>query len=362
MRRRDLRPTDIAQAMGLQECEVWYASRHTERLYRSTRHERTTKGKIRAIDEPLPEWKKRFKRLHNFIQKELRPPAYVHGGVKRRSCFTSARSHKRRRYVLTRDIKDCFPSISTDALANQLVKVGFRRQVANLLSRLLTVRGYVPQGCPTSGDAQNFIFATVDRQINSACVRNGAGYGRMCDDIIVSCDSLRAAKVMGSSIQHRSAEIGLRVNDEKLVDHGIQTDGQPQFVHNLIVNHPRGIAINDVQRRKAIAEAESLVRGARSVAPESLVAIARKRQRVVGMRCHCQQADHGPAKHLRRLVRQADRNIVRALRSARIVAFRNKWWTNSEVSRLSETWRRRLREENGGSLAPAEHLGVDPGV
>lgn len=343
MRARDVKLHDVAEAMGLSVEKLCYYARHTEHLYFPTREEVTGKGKIRKLDVPKPEWKPRFKGLHRFFQAELRPPVYVHGGVKRKSCFTSARVHKHRQYVSTRDVDDCFPSIKTDRLCAELKRSGFREPVAGILSRILTVHGHVPQGCPTSGDAQNFMLANVARQTDCECKAEGIAFGQMCDDILLSGDSKRMLKLMIRKLERRLDRIGLRVSRRKVDDHGIQTSGHHQLIHNLVVNHPRGVAINDGQRRRATEEVESFARAARDASPDSLEELARWRERVVGLRCHSQQADHGPARHLHRIVGHADRHVINALRRARLRAYRNKWWTPGEAARLTRAWRRIAR-------------------
>lgn len=362
MHPRNLRAEDIAKAMRITEAELWYTVRHTERMYMPTRPTVTPKGKVRMIDEPWPIWKRRLKGLHKFFQREFRPPRYVHGGIKGRSCFTSAHSHKGRKYVLTRDIQDCYPSILTDQLRRQLRKVGFGEHAARLLGDLLTVHGYVPQGSPVSGDAQNLFFWHFDRILVSACRKQGAEYGRMCDDILSSCKSLRAAKCIGNLIDREVGRIGLSVGEGKLRNHGIQPNHQLQMVHNLVVNRPDGVGINRKLNRGAIDEAESLVRGARSVSAASLIAIAKKRRRVVGLRCHCQQANFGPSKHLRRLVKQADRHVFRALRKARLIAYRNRWWTITEASRLAGAWQRQREGQATPVLDAGEPRMTTPGT
>lgn len=339
MHPRDLRHIHVAEVMGLTGLQLWHTSRTTSALYRPTRHQRSEKGKIREIDEPLPNWKPRFNALHKFIQKEFRPPAFVHGGVKKRSCFTSARSHRNRKYVLSRDVKNCFPSISTLELEKQLRNCGFVEYVASLLSRILTVHGRVPQGCPTSGDAQNFMFGGTDRVSQRLCVKRGMSYGRMCDDITLSGNSIGDLKFVAANLSVRLGKIGLTVNPEKLAEDGIQSRKKQQRVHNLVVSHPRGIAINRKHWEKATGQADKLVRGAKSVSAESLPAIAKRRRSIVGTRCYCQQADHGPTQHLRRMVKQADRHVMRALQRVGLNEAVKNWWTVREAGQIVQRWK-----------------------
>lgn len=104
MQPRRLTPDEMAQAAGLSTAALWHFATTIEQRFKPPRPS-MVHGKMRDIDVPL--WTSRavLKRLQKRMHGWFRAPRVVHGGVKRRSYFTSARRHKGRRYVLQRDIR-----------------------------------------------------------------------------------------------------------------------------------------------------------------------------------------------------------------------------------------------------------------
>jgi hypothetical protein len=110
------------------------------------------------------------------------------------------------------------------------------------------------------------------------------------------------------------------------------------------VNNKHGVRIVDEQVKQAVEVAESYLRGAKVVGPDSLEAIAYKRSQVTGWMHHCRQADFGPAKYICRLLDAGDRHVRRILAEAGLMPYRNKWWVmcpkRNEPARLAKIWKR----------------------
>jgi hypothetical protein len=93
--------------------------------------------------------------IHKFINKllsRIELPDYLHSGRKKRSSITNAQYHLLNQYkTLTVDIENFFPS----TLSNKVFGFFFNQMkqspdVANLLTNLLTYKGYIPTGSPVS--------------------------------------------------------------------------------------------------------------------------------------------------------------------------------------------------------------------
>src|SRR4051794_15482660 len=121
--------------------------------------------------------KRMFKRLHAWFQANRLAHPAAHGGVRKRSCFTSARLHLAR-HTWTRDVADCFPSVSEELFRAELLALGFSAETAHILTRLCIVRGGIPQGSPISNDALNLYLWRVDQAMASYCGSMGLGYSR----------------------------------------------------------------------------------------------------------------------------------------------------------------------------------------
>ncbi|MGD8451333.1 MAG: reverse transcriptase family protein [Phycisphaerae bacterium] len=303
-------------------------------------------GKIREIDAPKPQTKSILRKLHRFLVRAVPPHPCAHGGAKSRSCFTSARRHLGRRYVVTRDVRDCYPSISQLELKKRLLGMGFGSDVALLLSFLCTVRGRMAQGSPVSSDALNLFLYDADRALSAACGRNGSRYSRTYDDMVISVQSPSLAEWPGDAMRRQIEGHGLSINARKLRMNGFAAQHREQRVHNLRVNNRRGVKIVAEQTAKALALAEAYLRGAKVVSADSLEGLARKRAQVAGWMYYTRQADFGPARHIKRLLEAGDRHVMRALASRGLSARRGKWWITSkkrnEPRRLAQAWDTRM--------------------
>jgi hypothetical protein len=314
---------------------------HVDGYYKPTRLQRI-KGKLRQIDPPTYAFKKLLKRLHRFLQRDFDFHPAAHGGVRRRSCFTAATRHKGRQFIITRDVKDCYPSITADSLRRRLLRLGFRSDAAWLLCRLMTVHDRLPQGAPTSGDALNFFLYDADEEVSSVCTTSAARYTRTADDMVVSVCSMDAVNAHVAMLETQIEEHGLKVSQRKRDKHGLQPSHKQQRVHNIVVNNKRGTGIVPEHVKEAIRRAEDYVIAARCVSADSLEAVALKRSRVHGWMYYCRQARFSPARHLRRLLEQGDRLVCRRLQIEQVTRTR-RWWLNipreNRPKKLALRWR-----------------------
>jgi len=344
MKPSDLSVETVAKAVGVQPETLWAISREPKRHYRKPRYEQTAGGKVRLIEEPKPHLKHLLRRLHRFLQRSLKWHPNAHGGICRRSCFSSAGQHTGRKFVVQRDVKNCYPSISTEGLRKRLRSLGFRSDVAHLLAGLMTVDGHIPQGSPVSSDALNLYLWNADHAVYSTAGSIGASSSRVYDDFVTSCDSHRHARRLAAFLDRQIVTHALSANERKKRDHGFNPPHRRQRVHNLEVKRKAGVGIPAEQARLALEWAESYVRTARCVSPDTLEIAARKRQKSIGHHGYCRQARFGPARHVRRLIEQGDRLVRRRLLRADVTRKR-KWWvisrTRDEPRRLETLWRKR---------------------
>jgi hypothetical protein len=162
------------------------------------------------------------------------------------------------------------------------------------------------------------------------------------DDFVISTDDPASVATVTRAIEREIAEHELQVNEAKRRRSGFLSPSKQQRVHNLEVKSRNGVGINRDQARVAIEAAESYVRTARCVSPDTLEVAARKRRKLTGYMGYCGQADYGPVKHLRRLLKQGDRLVCTRLLQAGITRKR-KWWvispSRNEPRRLERLWR-----------------------
>ena len=342
---RGISPADVAAALGLSEGEAWHFAHNIERFYKPARLQQIGR-KSRLIDAMTDRAKALLRKLHRLCQRERLYHGAAHGGVRRRSCFTSAVLHLGSRGLWTRDAKDCFPSVSPSEFCKELRAMGFRHDAAKLLTLLCTVRGRIPQGSPSSNDALNLFLWRADENIACVAAHNGCRYGRVADDFVVSDRrGLRgdeAVQVVEDELKSR----GIKVNKKKRRKAGFQPNSSVQVVHSITVNRRNGTAICDEHADRARQLADTFVAAARSVQASTFEAVACKRRTLVGMMHYSRQAKFGPAKYLFRQLRAGDRRVARKLAKMNITADKGRWWLvhkkRNEPKRIAAVWRIRL--------------------
>jgi RNA-directed DNA polymerase len=118
--------------------------------------------RILAPDEPL---KKLQRRILRRLFGRLKCHAAAMGFEKARSIVTNAQLHVGHAVVLKMDIKDFFPSTRSKRVYYYFRKIGWNREVANLLVRLCTHEGGLPQGAPTSPRLSNLVNHRLDARL-----------------------------------------------------------------------------------------------------------------------------------------------------------------------------------------------------
>jgi len=341
----NLRITDVARWMGLSVSQLERLAEDIDDGFWPTRAQLVGK-KVREIDAPKPKIKALLRRLHHGLQSARLYHAAAHGGVIRRSTFTSARQHLGHTYVGTRDAKDCFPSIKRESLHEELVTLGFRGRVASVLAKLLTVRGRVGQGSPVSTDAANLFLYRADQKIASRAGQLDAGRSRIVDDFVVSSDDLAVIDELTLIIEDELRQRGIRVNHKKRRQSGLQRSENEQLVHSLRVNLKDGVRICKAHLQKARRQGLEYENACRRVTPASLLALAQRRNEFFGLINYIAQADRSPEKQIRTYLTRGDSIVREKLARQRLTAHRNKWWVfndrRNEPLRLANLWQERI--------------------
>lgn len=351
-----VRPEHLAEAMGIDLDKLWSFARHIDAYYKPRRVQWDGK-KHRPIDPLYNAPKKLLRRLHGFFQRNRLCHAAAHGGVRKRSCFSSARVHVgHHRSVWTRDVKNCYPSISPSMMLQELRSLGFRHNTARVLTMLFTYRGGVPQGSPISGDALNLYFWRLDHLMASMAGSESIGYSRVADDFVISGKRREASEKVVARLEAELESRGINVNEKKKRESGFQTCSEERLVHNISVSKPRGTAISRNHSQEALALATKYVAACRSVTAYSIQAVAAKRSTLSGWMHYCRQAEFGPARTIKQQIAAGDRHILKKLRKVGVSSKKSKWWIidfrprrgnqiqRNEPKRIATVWRKRLEQ------------------
>ena len=353
-------PADIAKGMGLTESEAWKHARNIDKHFLPTREQQCGK-KVRKIDAPKPHMKKLLKKLHRWMHQENSAHPKAHGGVSRRSPFTSARRHVSKiRNVWTRDAKDCFPSINGEMFCRELRQLGFRQDTAKLLTMLCIVRDRIPQGSPVSNDALNIYLWSLDQTMSSKAGNENCEFTRVADDLVLSSPCNESGNKLCRDMEDLLREKGLKINQKKRKKEGFQNRSKPQHVHSIRVDKRKGTEIHKNHQAVAWELAERYVSSCKCLQPDSLQATADIRKRLEGYMHYSRQAIYSNVKHLRKQLELGDRIVAKKLKAIRITAHKGKWWavsvkrnkfgakivTRDEPKRIAAVWRQRQVEKS----------------
>lgn len=226
------------------------------------------KGRPRHIDNPAPRLKEVQRRIVRHVLAPLGFGDVAHGSVKGRSPQTNARIHQGQRCVVNLDVKNFFPSVH-NARVYRLLRHehGFGRDVARLLTRLVTLRNGLPQGAPTSPAVANHFARSVDEQLKVAATRHQLNISRYVDDITISGDrpkllmdmTTRLLKAKGLTLAPLKTKVcpssgpqevtGLVVNNGKLSIPRAYRDAVRSSIHQLrsIPSHEWGKPIASIK-------------------------------------------------------------------------------------------------------------------
>lgn len=345
--------------MGLSVDGLWAFARQIHVCYKPRRMQWDGK-KHRPIDPLYPEPKRILKKLHVYLQNNRLNHPSAHGGVRGRSCFSSARRHLGGRFVWTRDAADCYPSISPEAMRRELRALGFRYDTTKVLTLIFIYRDGVPQGSPVSGDALNLFFWRLDQLMASIAGSTRLHYSRAADDFVFSGKSRTAGEKVVERLEKELEARGIRVNEKKKRQSGLQTCSEERLVHSISISKPKGTAISREQSRIALVIAERYVAASRSVSADSIQAVAVKRAELAGWMYYCRQAESSPARALKQKLDAGDRHVMKKLRKIGISSKKKKWWNvhdssgANEPRRLAIIWRHRLAR-SGQEKQAREH-------
>jgi RNA-directed DNA polymerase len=141
----------------------------------------------------------------------------VHGFVAGRSAYTNAFRHRDGRTFIICDLKGAFDQITEARLLTLFYSIEFDPGIAELTVRLVTHKGVIPQGAPTSPVLLNLCLLEFDQLMMAVAFKHGYTYTRYADDLCFSDDTLWPIdpKVVLQDIQFVARSLGFMLNEKK---------------------------------------------------------------------------------------------------------------------------------------------------
>lgn len=143
-------------------------------------------GGKRTILAPAPELKQLQRRILRRLLARLRTHPCAMGFEKGRSIVTNARPHVQADVVIRMDIRDFFGKTSAQRVNAFWRFIGWDKPCADILTRLCTHDGALPQGAPTSPRLSNLVNYGLDARLEKWGQPIGAIYTRYADDMVFS--------------------------------------------------------------------------------------------------------------------------------------------------------------------------------
>ncbi|ANR72217.1 RNA-directed DNA polymerase [Prevotella scopos JCM 17725] len=216
-------------------------------------------GGYREITAPKGGLRGILNALNILLQTYDEPTPWAFGFVCGRSVVDNARPHVGKRYILNLDLKDFFPTITRQQVADCLTAepFGFSSLAAKLISGLATVHTknneeVLAQGFATSPTLSNFICREMDKEIASIATAQGITFTRYADDLTFSADTdiLRPQGELVQQVKTIVERYGFRLNEEKT---HLQRRGRRQEVTGLMVTEKVNVS------RRYVREIRSLL-------------------------------------------------------------------------------------------------------
>lgn len=251
------------------------------------------KKKTRHIDNPYK--KLPLRALQMAIKKELLNSQSKNldlslvGGIKKRSMISHLEPHIGKQTVVCMDLSNCFPNIDSGRVLRMWRdELGYSDDLAKLLTKATTYRGYLPQGAPTSSMICNFALNQMAKEIRELLASNGLSYTQYIDDICFSGDDNVARRMIGE-VHRITYSYGQRINKAKTE---IMDTKHRQQMMGITVNARTKVNVtyvNSVARRiNTEIQAGYINNGAKLS--------------IVGQILHVKKYDEKAASHLERLL------------------------------------------------------------
>ena len=210
----------------------------TSFIHKPENHYRTFKikkksGGEREISSPRFFLKSVQYWIKSYLFCQLQIHHSCHAFLPKKSIITNAKKHLNKAFVANIDLENFFGSITEEMVIPLLKSSGYGPVLSKSVARLVTFKGVVPQGAPTSPDISNSILFDFDETIFQACQALGLDYTRYADDISISGSSKTNILKIIDLCRRELAKHNINLNEKKT---RIASQNASQRVTGIMVN------------------------------------------------------------------------------------------------------------------------------
>jgi RNA-directed DNA polymerase len=218
-------------------------------------------GGLRTIESPDETLMAIQKKLNFYLQSyyyHIRPKhvygfvfnPYYYRTTSDANIVENAKVHVGKKYVLNIDLKDFFSNISAVRVKKMFSSKHFifNEHMTNVLTLLVTYKGKLPTGAPTSPVISNFVCLDLDQSLLEFSKSNGLTYTRFADDLTFSSDE-EITDVLLLMIKEVIRLNGFIVNNKKV---RIKSSARQQKVTGIVVNEKVNVDRKYIKRIRAM--------------------------------------------------------------------------------------------------------------
>lgn len=253
----------LARALGTSEERIAFLAENSGSYYVESKRPKRD-GTFRQIDAVQYPLKGVQCRILKNVLNEVRFPFYLQGAIRDsnspRDYINAATYHVGQRTVVCMDISDFYPSVSFSMLSYLWNRFfGFCSSVSEILAKLTSYKGHLPQGAPTSPGLANLVFFDNEPSLVHKLHDQGFVYTRYVDDITISSDRYVVSQSLREPFAAVCGMLASRGFTLKRSKVRIQNDGRsPIKVHglNVTANSPTLPKYERYKIRSAVYECE----------------------------------------------------------------------------------------------------------
>lgn len=223
--------TNLSALVGYNKTYLKKAALYTEYFYRTFEIKKKATKKKRKIKEPLPSLKEIQLWILENILYQVPVSKFAKAYIKKRNILDNVKYHIEKEKVVSLDIMDFFPSITRESVEKIFLSLGYSSNISNLLSKLCTLDGHLPQGAPTSPYLSNIFMRDFDNQIAEFCTKQQVRFTRYADDMVFSGDFSEGGVI--EFVKQKVKSLDLKLNTDKTA---IMGRNVPQIVTGVLVN------------------------------------------------------------------------------------------------------------------------------
>lgn len=176
-----------ANLLNLEESELKNILEDIPSHYKSFRIGKRSGG-YRIISAPNEKLLNLQKTIYNRILLSVNIHPTATGFRKEMSIVNNAKPHLGKDMILKMDIMDFFGSIHLYTVTKTFEKIGYPKNISEVLAALCCLKKKLPQGAPTSPALSNIVAYEMDKQLTSLSKEHYLTYTRYADDMTFSGD------------------------------------------------------------------------------------------------------------------------------------------------------------------------------